>query len=360
MGLFSEYSSVKKILSEKHRLVFFAESRYYYVYFERLIRDILQHTDADICYITADAADPLLKQTGPRLQVYHVKWMLGFLWARLRAEKMVMTMPDLGNFLFKKAAGVQEYIYLFHAAVSTHQQYRAGAFDHFDTIFCTGDYQVTEIKRREELESLPSKNLVQYGYPLFDTLQVEAATEPCILLAPSWYSGGIFDACLEPLLDELLKTGQPIVVRSHPEFEKRNPAAMRRIRKLVATNPRLVIDTEPNVLTRLQQVSTLVTDRSGIAFEFAFGCSRPVLFIDTPLKQTNPDWEKTGLEPIENSLRTQLGLSVHPQQLRSVVATLQQLDQLRAEFPSRAARIKSDFFYNSQESFDAGWKYFAR
>lgn len=358
MGLFSEYAQVKEVLAKEHEIVFFAESRHYFVYFERLIADLLEHTDVNICYITVDAADPLLASTGPRFRVYRIKWMLGFLWARLRAERVVMTMPDLGHFLFKKAAGVREYIYLFHAAVSTHQQYRPGAFDHFDTIFTVGPFQEQEIRLREKQEQLPEKKLVAYGYPLLEQLTTEATATPLVLVAPSWYRGGIFDVCIEPLLQELKATGQQVLVRSHPEFEKRNPAAFRRVRQLVASGASMTIDAEPNVLKSLQRATTLITDRSGIAFEYALGCGRPVLFVDTALKQTNPDWEKLGVAPIENSLRGQLGLSIQPDQVGLIPAMLGKLQALQPTFTRQAEQLKKDFYYNSPQSFEKGWRYF--
>src|SRR5690349_2074797 len=121
MGFFSEYKLVNQLIREKHAVVFYAESRHYFTYFEELINELLR-CNVRIIYITSDKTDPLLTRQNDLLQVFHIKWMLGFLFKKINAKCMIMTMPDLDNFLFKRSPGVDQYIYMFHAAVSTHQQ----------------------------------------------------------------------------------------------------------------------------------------------------------------------------------------------------------------------------------------------
>ena len=150
MGLFSEYRLVNKLLQQKHKVIFYAESKHYYQYFKKLINDLLE-SKVTIYYITSDADDPLLINNQKGIKVVYIKWMVGFLFSKIKADVMVMTMPDLGNFLFKKSPAVGIYIYIFHAAVSTHQQYRKEAFYNYDAIFCTGEYQYKEIRLSEKL-----------------------------------------------------------------------------------------------------------------------------------------------------------------------------------------------------------------
>src|SRR5262245_12842695 len=100
MGFFSEYKQVNRLLKDKQQMVFYAESRHYFQYFEKLVKDLLANKIA-ITYITSDPTDPLLNKVTPGMQVVHVKWMLGFLFKKISASVMIMTMPDLGNYLFE-------------------------------------------------------------------------------------------------------------------------------------------------------------------------------------------------------------------------------------------------------------------
>ncbi|HEX5654414.1 MAG TPA: CDP-glycerol glycerophosphotransferase family protein [Chitinophagaceae bacterium] len=353
MNLFSEYRQVNQLLGEKQELVFYAESRHYFQYFEKLIRDLLATQKVNICYITSDKADPLLRETMPGMRVVFVKWMLGFLFARLHADMMILTMPDLDNFLFKRSKNIGTYVYVFHAAVSTHLQYRQKAFFNYDAVFCTGPYQVNEIRKAEQLYSQHPKELIAFGYPLFDSLLQKtrlqnnsgAGKEKTILIAPSWFEDCIFETCIEELLAELVKLPYTIIVRTHPEYEKRKKKEYARLQKLVNRYDSLFLDKETNVLDRLPQTDILVTDRSGIALEFAIGCGRPVLFIDTPLKQTNPRWRELELEPLENSLRPRIGLSLLPGELNLLASKIRELENFSQGFRERMETVSRESFY---------------
>jgi hypothetical protein len=361
MGFFSEYKQVNKLLQQKQQVVFYAENRHYYQYFERLINDLLKN-GAAIFYITSDAADPLLATAPPGMQVISVKWMLGFLFSRIRADVMIMTMPDLGNFLFKRSAGIGTYIYVFHAAVSTHQQYRRDAFLHYDAIFCTGNYQQNEIHRTEELYQQKPKELIPYGYPLLDEIRKKTRehTKPVILVAPSWFDGCVFDTCIGELLRQLSTLPYAVILRSHPEYEKRKKKEFRAIEKMASRYSNMSMDMLPNVIDRLSSTDILITDRSGIAFEFAFGVGRPVLFIDTALKQINSEWQQLNIEPIENSLRLQLGIGLLPSQLELLPEKIKELGKLATGFADKMNVLKKDIFYNAAESYKAGLDYILR
>ncbi len=362
MSFFSEYTQVNRLLQQKQQVVFYAESRYYFVYFKKLIDDLLAEQGITICYITSDKNDPLFKKAPAGMKVLHVKWMLGFLFSRIRADVMIMTMPDLDNFLFKRSAGVGTYIYMFHAAVSTHQQYRKKAFFHYDTVFCTGEYQAQEIRKAEELYGQKQKTVIPYGYPLLDELNSHdsVATDndrSTILIAPSWFEGCILDTCIEELLQRLSQLPYKVILRSHPEYAKRKQKEFRKVQQLIAKNPAMSIDELPNVFDRLPSADILITDRSGIAFEFAFGIKKPVLFIETAYKQMNPDWKELGIEPVENSLRSSLGVTISADELEKLPQKINELTALHPGFTNRINELSQRIFYNSNEAYRSGLTY---
>jgi hypothetical protein len=352
MGFFKEYREVNDLLRSKHSIVFYAENRHYYQYFDKLIRDLLA-SGKQIIYLTSDSKDPLIQASFSGMKVIYVKYMLGTLFSRLKADMMIMTMPDLGNFLFKRSATVGRYIYLFHAAVSTHQQYREKAFFNYDAIFCTGSYQVEELRATEQLYNLPNKELVTYGYPLINSIKTKLRnTGPgdkqikTILIAPSWFPGCIFDTCIKELCQSLATASYRVIVRSHPEYEKRRKRDFKQLKKLISRYSNMSIDTEPDVTTRLFDTDFLITDRSGIAFEFALGIGRPVIFIDTGLKEMNKDWRKLGIEPIENGLRNQLGEAILPQNVNQLFEKIALLESDNS-FSERMNTLEQSLFFHS-------------
>lgn len=360
MNLFSEYKKVNALLREEQQVVFYAESRHYYQYFEKLISDIISQTDLTICYITSDKNDPLLVQHDERLNVVYSSLTLGHVFARIRSSVMIMTMPDLGNYLLKRSKGVGTYIYIFHALVSTHQQYREKAFFHYDAIFCTGDYQRKEIRKTEALYGLPQKELIAYGYPLVSSLQATETKQDQdqrILVAPSWFDGSIYDTCFPELLKQLQALHYKVIIRSHPEYEKRNPKGSRRIRQMVKESSNMEMDEMPDIIDRLPLTDILITDRSGIAFEFALGMYKPVLFIDTVLKQTNTAWEKIGMEPVENRYRRELGISVSPDEIHLLPRKLIELADMSKGFREKMETLGKELLFNSSRSYEDGLQF---
>jgi len=69
----------------------------------------------------------------------------------------------------------------------------------------------------------------------------------------------------------------------------------------------------------------VITDWSSIANEFSYATKKPSLFINTPMKVVNPNYEKIPLVPLDISLRDEIGISVDVEDLDTlpdVVRTL--------------------------------------
>lgn len=355
-GFLRESAAVRKLIDTHYSVIFFSESAYYFQYFRHLV-EAVRGSAIKSCYITADRNDPLLNASDDNFEVVYCKDSLGFVFPKLKADVMLMTMPDLQQFLFRRSASVREYVYVFHALVSTTQQYRAGAFDHYDSILLAGPHQEKEIREAEKISGLPRKNLVPYGYPLLQDLTLQAKTLPSqrqILIAPSWYENGILQTCLPQLLDVLLAHNLPVIIRPHPEFRKRNRKGFAKLQDIIKKNPLLSIDNELSVWPTMLGSDFLITDRSGIAFEYAFVQKRKVIFIDTPLKIQNPDFARFENVPAENMFRNEIGICVQPDRLSSVDDALSKTEdpiamQTRIEAVQKAMLFDAGFNPNGPD-----------
>jgi CDP-Glycerol:Poly(glycerophosphate) glycerophosphotransferase len=366
MSFFLEYRNAKTILAQRHPIIFYSENRYSYQYFEKLINDLLHQTELPILYITSDKTDPLLSAPLPRMQVVYIKSFLGWTFLNLKADVIIMTMPDLNNFLYKKSDAVTCYIYMFHAAVSLHQQYNEKAFFHYDAFFCTGQYQTNELKRLEKEYFLIEKDSIPYGYPLFDAIKKKYTqrnkTEEQnktyqILIAPSWYPSCIFETCMEELIQQLIKLPYKIFIRPHPEYIKRSRKKYSALKKKISKIHHVYFDESADIIQSLIQTDLLITDRSGIAFEYAFGTCRPILFIDTPPKISNQQWQKIGINPIENKIRAQIGFSILPTDLSTIHQKINQLKNSEPHFANEIKRLQEILFFNKSDSYKRGIDY---
>lgn len=326
------------------KLVFYSEHAAYAKFFSPVLDEL---TDIPQAYLTSDEHDPLLASPRKAMEVFYIKNLLGGAFQQMKARTFVMTMPDLGQYHLKRAPGVGEHVYLFHALVSTHMIYRKGAFDHYDTLLCAGPHHVEEVRRTENLYGLKPKNLVEAGYPLLDRIyadyQLYAAKrktsrrDPVVLIAPSWAPGNILLTCLEPLVASLRQSGFRVIVRPHPEFIKRCSKQLAAYQKNSIFEG-VEFEIHPRQENSLFEADVLITDWSGISLEYAFGTERPVLFIDTPRKVLNPEYEKLGIEPIEVELRSKIGQQISISQAR--LAGAQALKLLKAQSLYREGILK--------------------
>lgn len=356
MSIFSEYRTVREIMAQHHAVIVYSESKYYYQYYQFLLNDIRKQTGQPILYITSDKNDPLLKQAMPGMRVVYVKWLVQFLFAKLQGDVMIMTMPDLDNYGFKRSPQVGKYYYLPHAAVSLHQQYTEKAFFHYDAMLCAGKFHADEVNKLKEVYQLRNIEAIPYGYPLFEEINKRvnsmatadrSKARPRILVGPSWFAGSIMDSCIEDVMQGLSKLECDVLIRVHPEFMKRKPDRYKHLLKLIAGYANINIDQTINVLDSLLNADLLITDRSGIALEYAFGTLRPVLFIETPPKVHNSNWEKTGLAPIENQLRTEMGRVMALNELNKLGAVAMEMIREKDKYAASLESLRDYHFYSN-------------
>lgn len=247
------------------------------------------------------------------------------------AKCFVFTMPDLNTYHLKKSKHTKEYIYLFHAFSSTHLQYNEAAFDEYDTIFCVGPHHVNEIETREKQYQLPHKKLLPIGYPRMDIVYQKYQSyqkqfkQKTILIAPTWSMASLFENGIQQLLEALAPTDYRVVVRPHPEFLKRRKTLADSVKNYVYTQPNFIWENQLLKEDSLYEADLLITDHSGIAFEYAFGTERPVLFVDTPLKEHNKNWRDLNLEPIELQLRNKVGVDIALNELNNILPIIEDL-----------------------------------
>ena len=84
------------------------------------------------------------------------------------------------------------------------------------------------------------------------------------------------------------------------------------IKEKFGNNPNFFLEEGVIPPEKFHKSVCLISDWSGISFEYAFTFKRPVIFIDVPKKILNPNFQSIHLEPIEISLRTKLGHVISP------------------------------------------------
>ncbi len=371
--------------AKARRIVFYSESDIYYQYYEGIINELLRaDNDIEIAYITSDINDSIFaraakisesrKNPGSGIKTFYINYLLAFIMVYLDSKVFLMTMPDLDNFYIKRSINPVHYIYVFHSAGSTHLQYRKNAFDHYDAVLCTGSHQKNELRRSEEIYGLKSKTLVECGYhrieKIFsDHIEFErmqsvsggdaAGRKISVMIAPTWTDGNILDSAVFDMIESLRNAPDiNAVIRPHPEFIKRFPGAVARIARYIETISNISLELDMLKDENLHKADVLITDWSGIYLEYTFGTSRPALFIDTPCRVDNKEYEKLELEPVELLLRPLCGKIIKPGEVRSLLlSSIEELMLRRNEYRTEFERLRKIYLYNFMNSSCEASKY---
>lgn len=363
----ADYKRFFSVLN-KH-LVFYSESSGFFKYYKGIIEYILKNTNIAVHYITSDPNDQVfaISQSQPRLKPYYIaEKRLITLMMKLDCDVMVMTMPDIENFHIKRSYVRKdiEYVYVPHCIDSINMTMRTGAVDHYDSVLCVGKHQKEEITNTEAVYGLPHKTLVDWGYTLLDEMRAQYAASAHedkpgkkILIAPSWQKDNIVDSCLEEILDTLKGRGYQITVRPHPQEVRLKQAYMEQLEAKYAADRDVEIQTDFSSNSTVFEADLLITDWSGITYEYAFTTLRPVLFIDTPMKVMNPEYEKINTPPINIWMREVIGAVVKPDELEKLPEAVERLLSGRDEYRERIDRFVHEYVYNLGNSGEVGAKY---
>lgn len=311
-----------KLPSEFRKIVFYAEDSQSQIFLLDLVKEISLKFNYKISYLTSDPVDSIFIEAkkNPNLDAFYIGTgivrTIAFL--NLKADLCIMTMPDLESYHLKKSKVFPvHYLYIFHALLSTHSIYRHGAFDSYDTIFCTGSQQMVEIRETEKKYKLPKKNLYKDGYRPLEFLindnkfyQKENDADLKILIAPTWGENNIFNFCMNELIENLVTAGHQVYLRPHPMTIRDDYKKIDDIKNRFSNKGNFFL--QENHVNRdiLFESDVLITDWSGIGIEYGLGLLKPVIYIDIPKKNLNHESSKINITPVESQIRNEIGALV--------------------------------------------------
>lgn len=364
------WRTFKRLTWQWRNLVFYAESGQDWHQFEDLIDALNNEWGLKVCYVTSDPGDPGLARRHSNYAAICIPAgiFLTLFFQVKQADVVVLTMMDLDNLQLKRSLYPVHYVYLFHSMGSTHMVDHANSFDHYETLFCTGPHQVTEIRKREELNRLPPKHLFDYGHPRLERVMREAgvsttvtpAGPAVILVAPTWGETSIFNVCGGELISVLLQAGFRVIMRPHYQSIRLTPGVIGAIRAEFSGHPLFEFVDRMADTDSMMHSDILISDWSAMALEYAFGLEKPVLFIDVPRRIRNPGWRELGIEPIESAMRTELGSILSPDKLPEAPRAISRLLRDRDAFAARMRALRERWVFRLGSSVADGAAEIAR
>ena len=267
--------------------VIFSDDKRYWKVFEPICRE-MDKRGKEILYITASPDDPALKceYKGLRVECIENKNKLFTRLNYLRADVVLSTTPGLDVYQWKRSKDVKYYVHIPHAAGGL-TMYRMFGLDYYDAVLYSGDFQAEDIRALEKLRNLPAKELVEAGIPYMDELaKAYESAEPIgehertVLLAPTWGPSALFAVSGGKIIEHLLNTGYHIIVRPHPQSFTSEKEMLDKLMAEYPESEQLEWNSDTDNFNVLHRADILVSDFSGVFYDFAFIHNKPIIYTD--------------------------------------------------------------------------------
>lgn len=354
-------------IANKH-LVFYSESNGFYKYYKGIIEYLLKHTNIIIHYITSDYNDNIfnMEKDYSNLKAYYIEEKkLITLMMKMDADVVVMTMPDLENYHIKKSYIRKDivYVYIPHGIDSINLTQRYKSINAYDIFFAAGKYQREEAEATYKLFNLNNK-VYDWGYTLLDDMtdnykEKKSDDKKSILIAPSWQKDNICDLCLDQLLNEMMvNENYNIIVRPHPQEVRHKAEKFEALKEKYKNNKNVYIQTDFSNNSSILDADLLITDWSGICYEYAFTTKKPVIFINTPMKIMNPNYKDINIEPYSIWSRDVIGKCIEVDNIgKELNKNIDYLLKNKDKYTKKIDDLYHDSIYNIGNSGEVGAKY---
>ena len=290
--------------------VIYSDDKRYWNVFEPVCKE-MNKRGKDIVYLTSSQDDPVFDSGYEHVKAKFIGEdnkafaHLNF----LKANILLSTTPGLDVYQWKKSKEVDCYIHMFHAPNDV-TLYRMFGIDYYDSILVSGAYQEKDIRALEAMRNLPAKDIYTIGIPYMDVMADRLKTvaekdsetnnkekTPTVLLAPSWGPSAIFSVYGGKIIEKLLSTGYHVIVRPHPQSFKSEKDMLDKLMTEFPESDQLEWNRDNDNFEVLRRSDILISDFSGVIFDFALIYDKPVIYTDPKFDLSPYDawWMETPL-----------------------------------------------------------------
>jgi hypothetical protein len=265
--------------------VIYSEGKQYWNVFKPVL-DQFESREISLVFLTSSEDDPVFSESYRFIKAEYIG-QGNKAFARLNflnAGMVLMTTPGLDVYQLKRAKTVKHYAHVLHST-SDPATYRLFSLDYFDSVLLTGPHQENDIRELEQLRRLQAKELVVVGCSYLDVyaekmegMAVDKPDQLSVLISPSWGASGLLSRYGAKLLDPLLHTGHHVIIRPHPQSKISEASILENLSKRYQDTANLEWDYERENIVSLSRSDIMISDFSGIIFDYIFLCNKPVIY----------------------------------------------------------------------------------
>lgn len=283
---------VAKLDTNKIPLVIYSDHKRYWNVFKPICNEAEKRKIPTVFY-TSSPDDPSLSEKYDFVKCEFIgEGNKGFARLNMLNAKIVLsTTPGLDVYQWKRSKNVDLYVHVPHT-VDDLAGYRMFGLDFYDAVLTSGKNQVALIRKMEELRpNIKQKEIVTVGSVPLDNLKKRFDEEDCrvergdaktptVLLAPSWGESGMLTRFGDKMLSALSKTDFNIIIRPHPQTVVSEQKILQPLQEKFSHEnfPNFEWNFDNDNFSALNKADILITDFSGIIFDFACVFNKPLIY----------------------------------------------------------------------------------
>jgi hypothetical protein len=193
--------------------------------------------------------------------------------SNLKERNILATTPNIGSpgYPIKKPKNCKNLMHIFHTIGIG---YKKGGLDNYDTIL---------LHQSNFVNLFENKKVVLTGLPYLDTLIENAKSMQndtdgkTILIASTWGNRGILKSYGSKFILDLANAGYNVIVRPHPYSYVCEKDFIETLQQEL---PGIPFSTEIDNLSVLSKADILISELSGVRFDFYLAFKRPVISLE--------------------------------------------------------------------------------
>ena len=153
-----------------------------------------------------------------------------------------------------------------------------------------------------------------------------------ILVAPSWGENGILKKYGSNLLDLLAESDWNIVIRPHPQSLIVEKDIIQNLKNRYKDKQNISWNFDVDNLNILSQADVLISDFSGIIFDYAFLFNRPFIYVNQEMNREIYDMSDLDEEPWRYKAIREIGTELTKDNFKNIVSIIKNMSNNQQVF----------------------------
>lgn len=313
----------------ENKIVIYSEGSQYWGVFKPIVEE-LSRRGLPCLYLSGKENDPGLSCNLPGIKTQCIGEgnKAFFILNTLEAEVLVMTTPGLDVLQIKRSKGVRNYIHITHSAGGI-SGYSIYGTDYYDVVLTGGDADTEFIRAIESVRNLKPKKIVEVGCAYLDSTREKLAKleekkpdgdRKNLLISPTWGIHGLLKKCGEELIGKLVGSNLfEITVRPHPQSLISEKDLLDELQMKFPESDCFHWDFSPENLPALAKADIMISDFSGIIFDYTLLFKRPVLALESNYDRRGRDASDYPKDPWNIDFLKRFGHIIEPADIQNIV-----------------------------------------